>query len=99
MHVDGSCIPFPTACAPAFVDAMLGYFHWRGDRHINHLPHPGQADAPPAQLTGRTGHHSVLHDLGRLLSPPPAILLGLALLARVLFLLPSPIRFVEGWWG
>jgi len=41
----------------------------------------------------------MLHDLGRLLSPPHAILLGLALLARFLFLWPAHIRFDEGWWG
>jgi hypothetical protein len=99
LQVNWSLIPFPTACAPTPVDAMLGHFHWRGNRHIDHLPHAGQADASYAQMTARATHHSVLHDLGRLLSTPHAILLRLVLLARFLFLWPAHIRFEKGWWG
>src|SRR6266513_2485238 len=98
VQIDWRFVPFLTSCAPAFENAMFGDLHrgWWGN--IDHFAGTSQADATQTQIAIRAHQQMMLHDLRGQPSTTCPIVLGLALLARLLLFDGglSHIRFYEG---
>src|SRR5260370_33853246 len=99
VQIDRRFVPFLTACAPAFENAMFGdlYRGWWGN--IDHFSAPSQTDTTQAQITIRTHRQMMFHDVRGHGSATGPIVLGLALLARLVLFCGWlwHIRFHESW--
>ena len=82
------------------IDHMLAHLHWGRSWDLDHLPPPGYADS--SQPTGalRTRPDAVFDDPRRRFPTPPAVVRGVALLARLLLTRWCLFhgRFDERWW-